>query len=173
VPPIQPSSVATADVEAVPLATTQSEGDTSSAAGRAGMSEPRVARPESWTPEPCVARVEMRAPRGAPLNSWMPHRRRSKSVKQATKDLRKAWLSDRLGSRSDCQPLYGGRSDRLGSWSDRRPLFSVWSNCLGSRSDHQSLFQMWSDYLDMWSDRQLRPAVESPVEHGVPTVVQA
>jgi hypothetical protein len=31
----------------------------------------------------------------------------------------------------------------------------------------------WSDLLGSRSDRLLRPAVESPVEHGVLTVVQA
>jgi hypothetical protein len=31
-----------------------------------------------------------------------------KSVKQVTKELRRAWCSDRLGSWSNCQPLYGG-----------------------------------------------------------------
>jgi hypothetical protein len=31
----------------------------------------------------------------------------------------------------------------------------------------------WSDLLGSRSDRLLRPAVESPVEHGAPTVVQA
>jgi hypothetical protein len=36
---------------------------------------------------------------------------RPKSVKQAMKELRRAWWSDHLGSRSDHQPLYGGGGD--------------------------------------------------------------
>jgi hypothetical protein len=39
---------------------------------------------------------------GAPHGGW------PKSVKQVTKELRRAWWSDRLGSQSDWQPLYGG-----------------------------------------------------------------
>jgi hypothetical protein len=43
---VRPSPVAAADVEAVSVAPAQPEGDTSSAAGRAGTVEPWVARPE-------------------------------------------------------------------------------------------------------------------------------
>jgi hypothetical protein len=99
-----------------------------------------VARPESWTP-------------GPQPKSWAPHGRWSRA---ATEELRKVGLSNRLGSRSDRQPLFCGRSDCLGSRSDRQPLFRGRSDRLGSRSD-----------------RQQRPAVESPVEHGAPTVVRA
>jgi hypothetical protein len=82
-------------------------GDASSVAGRAGKPEPRVVRLESWTsgPQP---------------KSWAPHGRRSRS---ATEELRRVGRSDRLGSRSDRQPLFYGRSDHLGSQSDRQPLF--------------------------------------------------
>jgi hypothetical protein len=47
VPPIRPSPVATANVEAVEVAPAHSKGDTRSAAGRAGTPESRVARTES------------------------------------------------------------------------------------------------------------------------------
>jgi hypothetical protein len=43
VPSVQPAPVVTADVEAVPGALAQPEGDASSAAGRDGMLVPRVA----------------------------------------------------------------------------------------------------------------------------------
>jgi hypothetical protein len=43
--------------------------------------------------------------------------------------------------RSDCQPLFCGRSDRLGSRLDRQPLFRGRSDRLGSRSDRQPLFR--------------------------------
>jgi hypothetical protein len=47
VPPVSPSPVAAADVEAVPMAPTQLEGDMSSAAGRGGTPESQVAWSES------------------------------------------------------------------------------------------------------------------------------
>jgi hypothetical protein len=53
------------DVEAVSVAPAQPEGDASSAAGRATTSVPRVVRPELWTSELRVARVESWAPIGA------------------------------------------------------------------------------------------------------------
>jgi hypothetical protein len=60
------------------------------------------------------------------------------------------------------------------SWrSDCHPLYRGWSGCLGLRFDRQPLFQAQSDQSDARSDRQLRPAVESPAEHGSPAVMQA
>jgi hypothetical protein len=47
-------------------------------------------------------------PRGAPL----------KSMKQAMKVLRRAWLFDRLGWWLNRQPLFCGQSDRLGGQSN-------------------------------------------------------
>jgi hypothetical protein len=88
------------------MAPVQPEGDASSATGRAGTPKPRVAQPESWTPGPCVARVELL-------------RRVRQSDHQA---LFRRW-SDYLGSRLDRQLLFHGRSDRLGSRSDCSPLF--------------------------------------------------
>jgi hypothetical protein len=62
----------------------------SSAVGRAGTLELRVVRPESWTLGPRVSQVESRALHGAHPKSWTPHGARSKSAKQATKELRRA-----------------------------------------------------------------------------------
>jgi hypothetical protein len=58
VPPVRPSLVTTADVEAVLVAPAQVEGDVGSAAGRAGMLVSQVVWPELWMPVPRVARVE-------------------------------------------------------------------------------------------------------------------
>jgi hypothetical protein len=79
VPPVQPSSVALADVYAVPVAPVQLEDDVSSVAGRAGTPGPRVVWLESRTLRPCVAWVESWAPRGA----------QPKSVKKVTMVLRR------------------------------------------------------------------------------------
>jgi hypothetical protein len=138
VPPIWHSSVAAADVEAVPVAPAQPEGDASSAAGRTGMPGLWVAWSESWTPGLCVACSE----------SWPSCGARPKSVKQVMKVLQRARRSDRLGWRSGRQPLFSGQSDGLDWQSNRQPLFHGWSDCLVLRSDHQPLFPRWSDCLD-------------------------
>jgi hypothetical protein len=91
VPPVQPSPVATADVEAAPVAPMQPEDDVSSATGRAGMLVPWEARPESWMLGPRVARVEPWVPRGVQSKSWVPYEARPKSVKQAVMKLCNAW----------------------------------------------------------------------------------
>jgi hypothetical protein len=63
-----------------------------------------------------------------------PTRGGAKSAKQAMMKLCGAWRLDRMGTRSDHQPLYGGWSDRLGSHSDCQPLFqgglTTWACCL-------------------------------------------
>jgi hypothetical protein len=76
VPPVWSSLAVIADVEVVSVALTQPKGNMSSAVGRAGMSELRVAWPESWTRGPHVAKVE----------SWVPRGARLKMVKQATQE---------------------------------------------------------------------------------------
>jgi hypothetical protein len=126
------------------VAPVQPEGDVSSATGRARTPEPWMALSESWTSGPRVAREETRAPREALPKSWAPHRGRPK---QATKELRKAWRSNHLGSRSDHQPPYEGRSDRLGSRSDHQPLFQ-------GRSVRQPMFRARSNRPDMRADYQ-------------------
>jgi hypothetical protein len=60
---VQPSPTATADVEVVPVAPAQFEGDSISA-GRAGTPEAWVVWPESLTLGLCVVRVESRALHG-------------------------------------------------------------------------------------------------------------
>jgi hypothetical protein len=115
----------TVDVEAVLVAPTQLEGNTSGVVGRVGTPVLRVARLVSWTSGPCVARVE----------------------------LVMAWRSDRLGWRFDHQPLFHGRSDHLGSWSDCQPLYRGQSDYLGSRSDRKPLFWAWSGRVGVRSDR--------------------
>jgi hypothetical protein len=87
--------VATADVDAVLVAPAQPEGDVISAAGRAGMSEPWVARLKSWMPGPCVAWVESRAPHGAQLKLWVLHWRQPRPVKQEMEVLLRVGRSDR------------------------------------------------------------------------------
>jgi hypothetical protein len=108
--------VASADVEAVSVAPAQPEGDASSAAGRAGTPELWLAQLKSWTPR--GVQPKLRAPRG----------RQTRSVKQATEELRRVGRSDR-------QLLFRSRSDRLGSQSDRPPLFPEQSDRLGERYD--------------------------------------
>jgi hypothetical protein len=89
--------MATTDVEVVSVAPVQHEGDTSSAVGRDGTPEQQVARQESWTPRPCVARVDTGALRGAQPKSCMPHGVRPKLVQQATKEEHRVWRSNHLG----------------------------------------------------------------------------
>jgi hypothetical protein len=132
--------------------------------------------PESW------------APRGAQPKSRAVHGRRSRLVKQATEELRRVGRSDRLPlfhdglaawacGRTASPCSVGGLIDRLGSWSNRQPLFRGRSDLLGSRSDCQPLFYGRSDRLGSWSDRQplfrMRSAVKNPVERGAPEVVRA
>jgi hypothetical protein len=74
--------MATTDVEVVSVAPVQHEGDTSSAVGRNGTLEQQVARQESWTPRPCVARVDTGALRGAQPKSCMSHGVRPKLVRR-------------------------------------------------------------------------------------------
>jgi hypothetical protein len=55
VPLVRPSPIVTAEVEAVPVAPAQPEGDVRSA----GTSELREVRAKSWTLGPCMAWVEL------------------------------------------------------------------------------------------------------------------
>jgi hypothetical protein len=103
---VRSSPAVTVEVEVVPVAPAQPEGDASSA----GMPELREARVESWTPSLRMARVE----------SWEPRGARQKSVKQATKKSRRAERSDHLGWWSDHQPLFHGRSNCLRPRSDHQ-----------------------------------------------------
>jgi hypothetical protein len=121
-------------------------------------------RAELWTLGPRVAQVEWRAPRGAQPKSWATHGRRSRLAKKVMKELRRVWRSDCPGWQSDRLPLFHGRSVHLGSWSngqplfrgrsDRQPLFYGRSDRLGSWLDRQPLFHVRSDRLGSRSDRQ-------------------
>jgi hypothetical protein len=55
---------------------------------------------------------------------------------QVTQEPRRVERSDRLGWRSDHQPLFHWRSDHLGSRSDHQPLFQGRSDRPDMRSDH-------------------------------------
>jgi hypothetical protein len=104
---VRPSPAATTEVEAILVASTQPEGDASSA----GTSEPREARAESWTSGSHLAWV----------GSWVSRGARWKSAKLVTKEPRRARRSDHLGWRSNDHPLFWGG---LTTWA--RCLTASW-----------------------------------------------
>jgi hypothetical protein len=111
VPLVQPTPVATADVEAVSVAPAQPKVDASSV----GTPMPWEARAESSMSGPveswmlCVARPK----------SWSPRRARQMLAKQAMKEPQRVGRFDYLGWRSDRQPLFRGWSYHLRPRSDR------------------------------------------------------
>jgi hypothetical protein len=125
----------------VPVAPTQLEGNVCSVMGRAGTLGLQVAWPKSWMSRPRVAQLESWAPREEQLKSWAS---RGARLKQATMLLQRVRQSDHLGWWLNLLPLFlerfdhlGWRSDRLGSRSDRQPMFPGWYYRLGEWSDCQ------------------------------------
>jgi hypothetical protein len=110
VPPIQPSSAAIADVEAVSVAPTQPEGDTSSI----GASVPWV---ESSMLGLRVALVDMRGRRRG------HHARHDKVEEEADKGATWGWAGEPPRVVVTPPASVPGRSDRLCKRSDRQSLF--------------------------------------------------
>jgi hypothetical protein len=120
VPPGRHSPAATTEVEVVPVALTQSEGDASSA----GTPEPREAHAKSWTP----GRVGRNQNRGRRVGCGGCHQSRQQRSHEGSGGLT-AWGGGRTANLSSL----GGLTANLCSGRDRTPRTCGLSASYGQR----------------------------------------